>query len=349
MNTKKAVLLLLVLGIAAGAAWFASGRTIPKAEHGEGAQGLTVYGNVDIRQVDLAFRVDGRLQTLAFEEGDVVQTGELAAALDPVPFEEEVAVRQAELAMAEAELQRLENGSRPQEIRAAEAAVTEREVSLANLEKEFDRRKALVDTGAVTRQSFDDIRARRDEARARRDSAQQELLLRKEGFRKEDIDKARAQAASRRAQLQMAQTRLDDTRLFAPSSGIVLTRVLEPGSIVRAGQAVLALSLSDPVWVRAYIPGPRLGNIHPGMKAVIHTDSRPDQPYYGHVGFISPEAEFTPKTVETPDLRTQLVYRFRIVVDNPDQGLRQGMPVTVLLSPQENTKAEKPLPGRGLP
>ncbi|MDD4073641.1 MAG: efflux RND transporter periplasmic adaptor subunit, partial [Desulfobacterales bacterium] len=131
------------------------------------------------------------------------------------------------------------------------------------------------------------------------------------------------------ATIQRAQRQLADTRLTAPAGGILLTRAKEPGSIVAAGQTVAVVSLTDPVWVRAYVAEPDLGHIWPGMPAEIITDTRPDTPYQGHVGFISPEAEFTPKNVETPRLRTDLVYRFRVVADNPDQGLRQGMPVTV--------------------
>jgi HlyD family secretion protein len=125
---------------------------------------------------------------------------------------------------------------------------------------------------------------------------------------------------------------------------VLLTRIAEPGAIVAAGQTVATLSLNDPIWVRAYVPEPDLGKIWPGMPAEILTDSRPDRPYKGHVGFISPEAEFTPKNVETPRLRTDLVFRLRVVADNPDEGLRQGMPVTVTLdtshAPPERGKRE---------
>jgi HlyD family secretion protein len=335
VKKRKAAALVLVAGVAIGGA-FLAGRWY-RADRGPEALpgGLTAYGNVDIRQVGLAFRVEGRLREVAFEEGDEVRTGDLVAVLDPEPFEEELALGRAELSAVEADLERLRNGYRPQEIETARAAVAEREVTLANLQREFDRRRPLVRDGAVTRQSFDDIQARRDEARARLESARQELALREEGFRREEIDRALAQVASRKARLEIARTRLDDTRLLAPGSGTVLTRVLEPGSIARIGQTVLTLSLADPVWVRAYVPEPDLGRIHPGMKALVFTDSRPDRPYEGRIGFISPEAEFTPKNVETPDLRTRLVFRFRVVVENPDEGLRQGMPVTVRLSPRD--------------
>jgi HlyD family secretion protein len=299
-------------------------------------EGITSFGNVDIRQVALAFRVDGRLKKLVLEEGDVVQAGDLIGELDQEPYEEEVALRSADLAAARANLQRLEAGFRSQEIEIAKATVAEREVTLTNLQREYERHCLLVSNGFISRQSYDDVKTRRDEAQARLNSAREELDLRREGTRKEEIAHARAQVESQEAQLELARTKFNDTRLIAPSSGVVLTRVLEPGSIARMGQTVITISLTDPIWVQAYIAEPDLGKIHPGMKAFVYTDSRPDQPYEGQIGYISPKAEFTPKTVETSDLRTRLVYRFRVVVKNPDAGLRQGMPVTVKIFPMGN-------------
>lgn len=331
---RKALLLILIICLALGAAYLTWQQRNAETETAGGEQILTAFGNVDIRKVDLGFRVEGRLEQVYFEEGKAVKAGELVAILDDKPFEEEIALRKAELHSTQSDLERLQSGFRTQEIKVARAAVVERQVTLNNLQTELTRRQALVNEGAVSRQSFDDIKAKRDEALARLESVREELALMEEGFRKEDISRAQAQVESRKAQLQIAKTRLDDTRLFAPSSGTILIRVLEPGSIVRVGQTVMTLSRSDPAWVRAYVAEPDLGKIHPGMKAKIYTDSRPDQPYMGHIGFISPEAEFTPKNVETPELRTRLVYRFRVIVDNPDQGLRKGMPVTVKLLPQ---------------
>jgi len=130
-----------------------------------------------------------------------------------------------------------------------------------------------------------------------------------------------------------AKIQLADTELHAPSNGVILTRAQEVGAIVQAGATVLTLSLQTPVWVRAYVDEPHLGDVHPGAKVEVFTDSKPDQPYHGQVGYISPRSEFTPKSVETEELRTSLVYRLRVVVSDPDASLRQGMPVTVKLAP----------------
>ena len=120
-------------------------------------------------------------------------------------------------------------------------------------------------------------------------------------------------------------------RLLAPSDGIIESRILEKGAIVAPGSPVFVLSIQENPWVRAYIPESSLGKIHPGMPVEVQTDTRPDHPYRGRVGFISPVAEFTPKSIHTEELRTNLVYRFRVVLDEPDSELRQGMPVTVKL------------------
>jgi HlyD family secretion protein len=327
---KKKIILLVVLAVlvAAGVFGYRYWQANGKADTGHT---LVLYGNVDIRKVDLGFRVGGRIASIAFEEGDAVHRGDQVAALDPVPYENEVALAMAAQDRAAAELSRLENGTRPQEIRQAHAQVTEAQASLVALEKDYQRSSVLVKDNAISKQAYDDIRARRDAARARLTSARETLALAQEGFREEDIAAGRSQFAEAQARLEQARIRLADTVVQAPADGVLLTRVTEPGAIAAAGQTVATLSLNDPVWVRAYVPEPDLGKIWPGMPAEILTDSRPDRPYKGQVGFISPEAEFTPKNVETPRLRTDLVFRLRVIADNPDEGLRQGMPVTVKL------------------
>jgi HlyD family secretion protein len=153
------------------------------------------------------------------------------------------------------------------------------------------------------------------------------------GYREEDIAAARARLEETNAQVAKIQLQIDDTRLHSPAAGTVLVRAQEPGAMVAPGQAVFTLSLLEKTWVRAYVPEPRLGRIYPGMKARVFTDTRPGQPYSGQVGFIASQAEFTPKNVQTEELRSDLVFRFRVVLDNPDEQLRQGMPVTVELVP----------------
>ena len=300
---------------------------------------LTLYGNVDIRQVELGFRVPGRIAELRFQEGDVVKKGDLLAVLDDRPYMDAFDVASADLAAREADLKKFSGGSRPQEIAAARANVAEREATLKNAENLVERRQALVKTGAVSREAYDDAVRARDEARARLQSVRETFKLVTAGFRDEEIAVATAQLAAAQARVDTAKTSLADTQLHAPESGVILSRVREPGAIVAAGATVYTVSLSDPVWIRTYVAEPRLGHVVPGMKVQVFTDTSPDKPYAGQVGFISPVAEFTPKTVETADLRADLVYRVRVIVTNPDNGLRQGMPVTVRLIEPENTQA----------
>jgi HlyD family secretion protein len=155
----------------------------------------------------------------------------------------------------------------------------------------------------------------------------------KAGFRKEDIEGARAQLANSEAALQIAMRQRADAELLAPNTGVILTRVREAGAIVNAGETVFVLSLTTPVWIRTYVSEPDLGRVKPGQEVVVRIDTPGVPPTKGRIGFISTTAEFTPKTVETRELRTALVYRLRIVADDPTGVLRQGMPVTVSLAP----------------
>ena len=271
---KKIVLLLFLAGLGAGGYWlYEENRRAGLERSGE----IVLYGNVDIRDVALGFRVFGRIAELRFEEGDRVKAGEVLAVLDKQPFIDDVALYSAEL--------------------------VEAEVQKRKVEKPFERRAALTKIGAISKEERDDAEAARDEGVARVNTSL--------------------------ARLQQAKTRLQDTEILAPSDGTILTRVREPGAVVAAGEPVYTLALDNPVWIRTYVDEPRLGAVHPGQKALVITDS--GGRYAGYVGFISPQAEFTPKTVETSQLRTDLVYRLRVIVNAPDKGLRQGMPVTVRL------------------
>lgn len=298
---------------------------------------LQLYGNVDIREVRLGFRVAGRIERMQYEEGDFVSPGYLLARLDAQPFQDRLAVSQAEQAALEATLEKLIAGPRPKEIEQARAQLNERLADLKNSELALQRVAELRERGASTQANLDQAHAAQEMARARVESAGKSLELLEEGTRKEDIAAARANVGAAKAKVATDQTALDDTELRAPSEGVILTRVQEPGAIVAIGEPIYVLALRRPVWVRAFISEPHLGEIHPGMAVEVVTDSDPQSPYQGQIGFISPVAEFTPKTVQTPELRTSLVYRLRITIDEPDSRLRQGMPVTVRLLPDSNS------------
>jgi HlyD family secretion protein len=211
--------------------------------------------------------------------------------------------------------------------------VEERRASLANAERALSRQEQLKGTGAVAPKLYDDAVAARDEARARLRAAEQALAEQSSGYRRQEVAEASANHERAQAAAAQAELRLADALLTAPGDGVILTRAVEPGAILAAGAPVFTISLRHPVWARIYVSEPDLGRVPPGRHVLLYTDSRPDHPYHGQIGFVSPDAEFTPKNVETPDLRTALVYRARVVVADPDEALRQGMPVTVRLAP----------------
>ncbi|MBN9567300.1 MAG: secretion protein HlyD [Alphaproteobacteria bacterium] len=320
-TTKRAIVVAAVIAIV-GAGWL----WMQRGSHGDDA--LRLYGNVDIREVQLAFRQSGRVAQMNFDEGDHVETGERMAALDAQPFREALAAADATVAVAQADLDKLHRGLRPQEIVQAQEALNQALAVAKDAERNFNRQSQLITSGATSQKAADAARAARDQATARVNAARAAYSQAAEGFRKEDIAAGQARLAAAQAARAQAATALADTVLAAPSTGTIIARVREPGSMVVSQSPTYSLSLDAPVYVRAYVSEPDLGRIAPGMQVRVRSDSS-DKVYQGQIGFISPRAEFTPKTVETTDLRTDLVYRLRIVVTNADAALRQGMPVTI--------------------
>ena len=238
---------------------------------------IVLYGNVDVRQVDIGFRVPGQVTELVFEEGDVVPAGTLMCSIDDTPYDSQL----------------------KEAVAAAEAI----RINLENAEVLLRRRLDLIESGAVSQEDLDNMRTSRDQLAA---------------------NLAQANAA-----IQVAKDNLTYTRAYAPTDGVILTRIREPGTVVNPADPVYTLSVSSPVWIRAFVDEPNLGEVYYGMEAKVFTDVKNGKVYSGTIGFISPVSEFTPKTVETAQLRTDLVYRLRVYVDNPDRELVQGMPVTV--------------------
>jgi HlyD family secretion protein len=323
MKIKKPVVLLAVLVLVAGGVvtWL---QLAPR----EAPAALTLYGNVDIREVELAFRVPGRLSEMLFHEGERVAAGEIVARIDPGPYRDALAVAEAGVRQAEANVELRRTGSRPQEVQRARAAVREAEAAFGAAERDFERQRGLHESGASSERVLEAATARRDESAARLASAREALALSEEGFRAEEIAAAEADLAAAIARRDQVRTQLEDTELASPSPGMLLARVREPGSMLAQGAPVYTLSLRDPIYVRAYVAEPDFGKVPPGTEVTVTSDSS-DRAYRGRVGFVSSRAEFTPRAVQTPELRTDLVYRLRIVVEDADDALLQGMPVTV--------------------
>ena len=276
MTLRIGLLVALVL-VAGGATWwfFSRERAAPE---------LTLYGNVDLREVDLAFNNSERIAEILVREGDQVKKGQLLARMDTsrlVPQVAQVA------AMAEAS-----------------------KVDTANARRQYDRVAALLIKRFASKMESDNAKAALDAAAARQQANE--------------------------AQLALLHQQLDDAQLVAPIDATVRSRVMEPGEMASPQRPILTLTVNDPKWVRVYVAEPDLVKVRPGMTAAISVDGLPDRTFPGWIGFISSVAEFTPKNIETEDLRTSLVYEVRVFVKDPQDELRLGMPATVRfpLAPQ---------------
>lgn len=345
---RKIVRIVVVLLVAGGLAGGLYYRFF--YEEQSRSDSITIYGNVDIRQVQVAFYATGRIQDLLVREGDSVKSGQLLARLDRDRYKAALARAEADLENRKIILAQFEAGSRPETIDEAKAVVAAAEARLRDAEILFKRTKALNATDAVSRQQLDNQESAYRVAVADLNQARQNLVLAQKGPRQEEIDSARAQVKAAEASRMLAQKELDDTEVFAPDDGVIQNRVLEVGDIASPQTPVYTLALTNPVWVRAYLPEPELGRAVPGMKALVKTDSFPGKSYEGWIGYVSPTAEFTPKPVETEDLRSKLVYQVRVYVCNPEQELRLGMPVTVTIPLNQNTpgkEAADKVPCRG--
>jgi HlyD family secretion protein len=292
---------------------------------------LHLFGNVDIRQIQLSFHATGRILRILVEEGQRVEAGELLAELDPARYEAATAQAKAQVEAQREVLARLLAGSRPEEIQEARARVKAAEAALKGAEPTHRRTRILAQSQYVSQQQLDNAEVALNTVRANLDGAQQALILAVKGPRQEDIDAARAQLKAYEAALKKAVEELTDTRLYAPEEAVVQDRILEPGDMASPQTPVFTLALDNPLWVRAYVSERDLGKIAPGMRAEVKTDSFPDKTYRAWIGFVSPTAEFTPKQVETAELRSKLVYRLRVYVCNPQNQLRLGMPADVFI------------------
>ena len=338
----KIILLVVVVSIAVlGVRYF------EKVEKSGSGTELKIYGNIDIRKADLAFNEQERIAAILVEEGDRVSKGQMLALLQTQRLKAQIKEAEARIAAQQEVVNRLEAGTRPQEIAQARAEVAAAKASVHNSKLNFERIRKTSGAGATSEQALDNARAQFDVDNAQLKVKEKALNLALEGPRKEDIAAAKATLKALAASLSLLKIRLSDMTLISPAPGIIQNRILEPGEMANPNRPVVTLALSDPKWVRAYVPEPDLGRINLGMKAKVLSDSFPDQQFDGWIGFISPVAEFTPKTVETEDLRTKLVYEVRVFVHDLKDRLRQGMPVTVIVNLVASAGASKD--GKGLP
>ena len=328
---KRTVIVGVVLLLAVAAAGYAWWRRHEESASDE----LKLYGNVDLRQIDLAFNNSQRIREILVQEGDRVVKGQRLASLDTGRLEPQVAQAEAQVEAQRQAVQRLHNGSRPEEIAQARANVASAEADAANARRQFERLETLAAQskgGAVSQQDLDNARAALSVANARLEVNEKALELAVVGPRKEDVAEAESRLRANEAQLDLLRQELSDAQLIAPTAATVRSRIMEPGEMASPQRPALMLAVTDPKWIRAHVSETDLGHIKPGMRATVGVDSFPDRRFNGWIGFISPVAEFTPKAVQTEELRTSLVYEVRVFVNDPQDELRLGMPATIYLS-----------------
>ena len=311
----------LPLGLLATALLLAPGcRSRPEAR-------LRLSGNIEVVSVGASFRVAGRVAARPVDEGQTVQAGQLLARLESRDLEQQVALRRADAATARAALDALLAGSRPEEVEASRAALEQAAADLRRLEPDEARVRDLHQKGILSQRDFEASRAALEAARGKVRQAEQQLALVKKGPRKEDLDQGRARLESAQQALALAETQLDYTTLVAPVAGTILSKNIEPMEYVAPGTAVVTLANLGQVWLRAYLEEGDLGRVKVGQRVQVTSDTYPGKRYEGRVSFISSEAEFTPKTVQTRKERAKLVYRIKVDIPNPALELKPGMPV----------------------
>lgn len=333
MRSKLVAGIITVLLVGTGAyLWF--------IHRGQAPGDLTLYGNVDLRQSSLAFNDSGRIDAVMVQEGDVIKKGDVIAVLDSSRLAPLLDEARAQLSAQEAVVARLHHGSRPEEIAQARANLAAARADDANARRVHERIKSLEKKSMASIQDVDAAKAAMDVANARVEVASKALQLSIAGPRKEDIAQAEAQLKAIESRVTLLARQLQDAKLVAPVDGIVYARLMEPGEMATPQRPVISLAVTDPKWVRAYVGETNLGRIHSGMAATIKVDAFPGREFSGWIGYISPVSEFTPKTIETEQLRTSLVYEVRVFVKDPNNVLRLGMPATVVLDTRGQSAAD---------
>ena len=332
MKNKKRLIFILILILA-----ISVGVILWKNTHSPSDE-VVLSGNVDIREVSLAFRVGGRVAEIYVDEGALIKKGQPLAKLDQEPLLIALAEAKANYAAALASQSLYHRGYRKEEIAQARHNLEALQAAAMVAKTTLDRQKMLAQDGSTSKQALEEAQSNYAQTQEKLKAAQQQWLLLSKGFRVEEIQQTDAKTDLSKAQLDRTALQLSDSVLIAPSDGILLTRAIEAGTMVSNATPVFTLSLHRPVWIRAYVTEPDLGFAAPGTRVHVFTNSR-KKPYVGRIGFVSPTAEFTPKQVETADLRVSLVYRVRIIIEEADDLLRQAMPVTVRF-PRTQTTAK---------
>ncbi|CAO0823942.1 HlyD family secretion protein [Desulfarculales bacterium] len=331
--TVMVLLALLTAGVLAYRQYRGEGSGDPSA--------LRLSGHIETTETNLACKVAGKVMAVHFEEGDQVEPGQLVAELEDQDLRHDVALNEARLAAAQATLDKLLAGNRPQELKDTQAALSQTQVDLEDKARDLKRQETLAQRGASPQTNLDKARLTHTVAQEALLRARERYSLVKEGFRSEDIAAGRADLGQAKAALELTRTRLGYARLLSPVSGVVLVRQAQPGEMLAVGSPVVTLGDLDGVWLEGYIPETQLAMVRLGQQAYVATDTYPGKRYPARVAYIASKAEFTPKTVETQKERVTMVYRTKIRAQNPDKELKPGMPGEAII-PLEPQKAAPP-------
>jgi HlyD family secretion protein len=328
---KKAVVLLVLLIVIGGTVFYVLRNKKPKDENV-----VRVSGNIEITDAAASFKIAGRVTERLVTEGDMVKAGQIIARLDDVDLKQEVNLRRAELDAANASLKELHAGFRPEEIQETTATLARAKAEEERYKKDFERQQGLFQKEVISQRELDATRMSYETASAKVRETEQQLTLRKKGFRTEQIEQGEAKLQQAQQALDIAQTKLGYATIVSPFDGLVLSKSIEAGEYVSAGTPVVTIGQMNNVWLRAYIDETDLGRVHVGQSAKVKTDSYPNKTYPGQISFISSESEFTPKTVQTEKERVKLVYRIKIDISNPEMQLKPGMPADAEIALQKS-------------
>jgi HlyD family secretion protein len=320
MKTKW-IFLILVLGILGVVALF-----LFKQSEKMKMKRLLVYGNIEATEVDMSFKIPGRVIHRSVDEGDFVKKGSEVATLEDEDLKRQAEEARASVRVAEARLREALAGSRSQEIKQAWATAEKARSDRDQLKSDWERAEALFKEGVIPVQSREQASTSYQMALAAYKEAMEHYDLVKEGPRKEDIDALKASLEQAKALLNLREVQLSYANLTSPVSGVVLVKNIEPGEMVSAGTPVVTIADLNDVWLKAYISETDLGRVKYNQKVKVKTDTYPDKIYGGRISFISSEAEFTPKNIQTHEERVKLVYRIKVTLENPQMELKPGMP-----------------------
>jgi HlyD family secretion protein len=318
---KRLIIVVLIAAVISGALYY-----FFTQDKEVGNPVIKVSGNIETTEVDIGFKIAGRIVSISVQEGDWIEKGKILAKLDDEDLRQRLELAKATLRSAQARLKKLLAGARPEELREAEAILNQAQFDLENKQTQYERMKALFEKNVIPKENLDNAETGYKVAKASLQKAMENYRLVKEGPRREDIEDAKAQVAQALASLKLAETQIAYTIVQSPISGVVLVKSSEIGEVVNPGTSILTLADIENVWLKAYVPETELSKVKWGQEVMVTTDLRPKKIYRGKISFISSQAEFTPKQIQTEKERVTLVYRIKVDIPNPDRELKPGMP-----------------------